>query len=965
MAENICPVCGKENSEEASECLYCGAFLTSPLDDPSRKPASESMDDILASLRGFSGAGNENMPPADETEPQPSEDLLSADFLDRLRDMAGDQPSSLDLQADTGDDSIPDWLKDLQGWKPPDGTLSQDDNTELEPDNPVFQADENTLPSWLSAVEENNHRQAEEVEFPELPGDDPQAQALADRLAAFQEDQAGEAPSDELSGGQPAPFIDLPPVAEESEPEIGGQLEEDLALSALMAERLNAALGEQPETSAVEPETGSAAFDETEYAGGEEIVAAEPGAAEPGADAAEAIEDEEFEAFPVFSQFAPEAEIEPEALIEPESTFLPEAEPEFVPEAEPERQTGPEPEPQEEPEIVFTAETEAQPEPVLIWETESEPEPAVEPEPETKVETQPEPEPVFASEIEPEPEAQPETGLEAEPVSELEPLPDLFAESAPLPETEPAPDLAAETLAPEPAAEYPGDSESRAASESEDLTEWLGKLQAGDFPPVFDLSELKTKPDLDDDLADGAETGEAGAVPHSAPPFVNGDLSSWLEPAEEEPTEDADASQTEEQPDSPEPLPEWMQDMPAEAAEPAPPAAEEGLEAPEPEPVPDWLAGFQAGALAPDEPYGTPEILEDDGPLAGIPGILPAINAAGFYRKPPLYSSQVLANEQQTDNAAKLENLVNAEKETVIKKSSRRGIPQRLWRALIGVLLIALLAVPLFAPAGTIFSPTVSPQSAPDAAFIQALDSLPDGATVLVAVEYAPGYDGELGSAGAGLFQMLMERGAHVAVVSTNTSAALLAENLKSAALQTRPELAEQYSQRDWYINLGYLPGEVLSLQELAANPRQAVQYGLGAGLENRWVWDSAGLIDIYNVSDFDMLVLITDTVENGKAWVEQVRPSAVDVPFLVISSAQAAPILQAYRDSGQVQALISGLSGGLSLQDGMAAESSLAYTRTAYPLGVIAVSLLMLIAIFAAVIRLLFARKQPGQEVT
>ncbi len=48
-----------------------------------------------------------------------------------------------------------------------------------------------------------------------------------------------------------------------------------------------------------------------------------------------------------------------------------------------------------------------------------------------------------------------------------------------------------------------------------------------------------------------------------------------------------------------------------------------------------------------------------------------------------------------------------------------------------------------------------------------------------------------------------------------------------------------------------------------------------------------------------------------GRAWVEQVAPFFGETPLLMITSAQAAPLLQPYVASGQVDGLIAGLLGG------------------------------------------------------
>ncbi|MCE5207724.1 MAG: hypothetical protein LLG42_05360 [Chloroflexi bacterium] len=498
--------------------------------------------------------------------------------------------------------------------------------------------------------------------------------------------------------------------------------------------------------------------------------------------------------------------------------------------------------------------------------------------------------------------------------------------------------------------EYPGDADNISAVEGDNLNEWLGNLQTENFPQIFDT----TKP----------ETAEEPS--NATPPFINGDLSAWIEPA---PQESSGQEQTGESSPFPrETLPEWMQNITSANAgisqldeTPSEEASETG--------VPEWLAGLQPleENLSASQQPASSGAVEEAGPLAGIPGVLPVFEASVFFRKPPLYSSQVEVSEKQRTNAARLENMLDEEKQVVKKKRPLRKTPHGLIRALIGILLIGVMLLPLVGPISPALEAWAGRAGTTEIGSFQAtIDALPEGSSVLVAVEYSPGYDGELSTAAMSAFELLMKRNAHIAVVSTNSSGPVLGEGLKNDVLAANPDLQEQYNQRDWFINLGYLPGETLSLQELVANPQQAVRYGISSGLENRPVWDSAGLINIQKLNDFSMLVLITDTTETGRAWIEQVQPAIQGVPFLVVSSAQAAPMLQPYVASGQVQGLVSGMAGGLSLR-----ESSQLQTENsgknwaAFQLGVAAVIVFILLGGIVEFIKSLLGRKRLDQEVS
>ena len=437
-----------------------------------------------------------------------------------------------------------------------------------------------------------------------------------------------------------------------------------------------------------------------------------------------------------------------------------------------------------------------------------------------------------------------------------------------------------------------------------DLSDWLGDLDLADSSTVFETQE----------------PGEMAGTekPVNIPPFVGDNLAEWMQDEQgEDLTPQPEREDVAEQPEMLQKadLPDWLDEsveetaVSEELAAAEPPAGEikEGE-------LPDWLSAMrpietvlpQAGEVVDDKK------VEQAGPLAGLRAVLPGQPAAAHYRKPPIYSLKLQVSEKQRAHAAMLENLLEEEKRYSTVKPSRMRASQRALRMLIGVLLIVIILLPLlgFPQAGIKVG-----QIANVGAFYREIEAVPAGASVLLAVDYAPGYSGEMRFAAKGVIQSLMLHELRLATVSTQPTGAVLAEGLKQLALEEFPEYEERYNERDWFINLGYLPGEMISLQELAHKPQQAVQYGMSAGLENRAVWDSAVLQNINRLDDFSMVILITDTFESGRAWIEQVQPSLEDVPFLVISSAQAAPMLQPYVQSGQVQGLLAGMAGGLSFE--------------------------------------------------
>ena len=78
---------------------------------------------------------------------------------------------------------------------------------------------------------------------------------------------------------------------------------------------------------------------------------------------------------------------------------------------------------------------------------------------------------------------------------------------------------------------------------------------------------------------------------------------------------------------------------------------------------------------------------------------------------------------------------------------------------------------------------------------------------------------------------------------------------------------------------------------------------------------DVLSLVTVGDFSNFEAIIILTDNAESGRVWVEQLdiekqkRPEIAFKPLIVVSSAQAGPMLEPYVSSGQVDVLINGLS--------------------------------------------------------
>ena len=167
---------------------------------------------------------------------------------------------------------------------------------------------------------------------------------------------------------------------------------------------------------------------------------------------------------------------------------------------------------------------------------------------------------------------------------------------------------------------------------------------------------------------------------------------------------------------------------------------------------------------------------------------------------------------------------------------------------------------------------------------------LPANARLLVVVDYEAALAGEMEAiSGPLLDQIVSLNQPDLSFISTSPNGAALVERLMTNASLTGAQ----------YLNLGYLPGGPTGILGFIEAPGQIVP--------------SAG---VGSFADYAGVIVLTDQAESGRVWVEQLQNRRqADLalrgqPLLMVSSAQAAPLLEPYVASQQVTGLIGGMYG-------------------------------------------------------
>ena len=366
-------------------------------------------------------------------------------------------------------------------------------------------------------------------------------------------------------------------------------------------------------------------------------------------------------------------------------------------------------------------------------------------------------------------------------------------------------------------------------------------------------------------------------------------------------------------------MPDWIMEIPPVETPPgeggAPQEADADLE---PAELPNWLEAMRpVEAVAPLAPLvdKRDQTVESSGPLAGFQGILPAEPEIAQEKKSPVYSVKLQVSESQQSHAARLTEVVKTEGIAVPIPRAPTISTLAVGRITLFLILLASIVWPVLSGDFGVPTPEL-PTEIIDAQLL--INAMPDGGNVLMAVDYQPGFTGEMNATSASLLDHLMIKGVYLTMVSTSTSGPALAERLVH---YVNTQMGHQYQDTDQYANLGYIGGGLSGLRNFAESPQQIMPYALNAiKAEDSTVWINGHLSDIQTLSDFDLCVVITESSETARNWIEQVGPALTDTPLLLVVSAQAEPLVRPYFESypKQVKGMVVGLSGGVSYESSM-----------------------------------------------
>jgi hypothetical protein len=398
------------------------------------------------------------------------------------------------------------------------------------------------------------------------------------------------------------------------------------------------------------------------------------------------------------------------------------------------------------------------------------------------------------------------------------------------------------------------------------------------------------------------------------------------------------------------PLPAWL----TQATAPEQPGVDEVAQAPDesglaPVELPAWLKSMQPTATmdAQAKEQAEKDQIEGSGPLIGLKGILPAEPDIVQATKPPVYTMKLRVTDLQQTHANMLAELVQAEGDVKALPSAPLFSSQGLLRVLIALLLIGIILVSMAFGAPQLIEPNLNQK--PDVfTASQFIAGLPPAVPVLVVVDYAPGYSGDVGLLLASVIDHLATKNELVALVSTIPTGPLQVESL-IAQVKTRPGL-EAVSIN--YANLGFIPGGPSGILAFIQDPARTLPGS---------AWSMPDLQNIHSLADFALLVVATENPETARIWIEQVRPLVPKIPIVMALSAQAEPLVRPYYDASppQIQGLLGGYSAALVYDSALGRRTSTATMWSPFAAGLTTAVLLMVIGLLANLLLGFLARSR------
>lgn len=193
-----------------------------------------------------------------------------------------------------------------------------------------------------------------------------------------------------------------------------------------------------------------------------------------------------------------------------------------------------------------------------------------------------------------------------------------------------------------------------------------------------------------------------------------------------------------------------------------------------------------------------------------------------------------------------------------------------------------------------------------------AIERLPEGSTILLALDYQPASDAELGPMATGLMRhCCLKHHKMVFLTLIDTGGPVIEQAISRVITSEFGHL--NLRRGEDFVNLGYTPGREVVIAVAAQNLRASYPNdSQGVALD-----DLPLTRNITNLRDFDMIVDISTGVPGFKEWV-QYAASPFGIPMAAGTTAVGAPQAYPYIP-GQMLGLLAAIKGAAEYEAAMA----------------------------------------------
>ena len=182
-------------------------------------------------------------------------------------------------------------------------------------------------------------------------------------------------------------------------------------------------------------------------------------------------------------------------------------------------------------------------------------------------------------------------------------------------------------------------------------------------------------------------------------------------------------------------------------------------------------------------------------------------------------------------------------------------------------------------------------------ALAETLESLPQGATVLLSFDYGPAYAGEIDPLATQVVRHLAMRSVRMIVMSLQPAGTGIAMRIYERVAREVPTL--QYG-KDYAI-LGYLPEQEVGLRALHGALGDAFKVD---HVQRRSLSELPVTKGLATLQDVAQVIVLADDAPSVRRWLEQVESRRAIVLHALVS-ARVEPLLVPYRESGQLASLL------------------------------------------------------------